>query len=135
MPRTGSRVRNYPGEPCRPCRCSFRPSCTTGGEDRSRLREACAPTGRKSRTGPLETRRKNHGLADTIRQTIATSHGEIAVETTSGDGMDVVFIHGNSPCRRVFRKQIHSPLFEEGRGPFFSFMMIRRIPDQRFVTA
>jgi hypothetical protein len=74
-------------------------------------------------------------MAETRRQTIATSHGAIAVETTSGYGIDVVLIHGNSPCRGVFRKQIDSPLFEEGRGPFFNFMMIRRILDLRLVTA
>ncbi|MGV6876425.1 alpha/beta fold hydrolase [Pseudochelatococcus sp. B33] len=47
----------------------------------------------------------------TTRRDIQTSHGMIAVET-KGQGFPVVFIHGNSACRQVFRKQIASPLLD-----------------------
>lgn len=49
-------------------------------------------------------------MYNTKRYDIATSHGLIAVETR-GDGYPVVFIHGNSGSREVFRKQMASPLF------------------------
>lgn len=45
------------------------------------------------------------------RLDIRTSHGRIAVET-KGRGFPVVFIHGNSACRQVFRKQMASPLLD-----------------------
>lgn len=45
------------------------------------------------------------------RLDIQTSHGRIAVET-KGRGFPVVFIHGNSACRQVFRKQMASPLLD-----------------------
>ena len=45
------------------------------------------------------------------RHDIQTSHGRIAVETR-GHGFPVVFIHGNSACRQVFRKQVASPFLE-----------------------
>ncbi|UZE46717.1 alpha/beta hydrolase [Rhodopseudomonas sp. P2A-2r] len=47
----------------------------------------------------------------TTQHKIQTSHGRIAVETR-GEGFPVVFIHGNSACREVFRKQISSPLLD-----------------------
>jgi len=47
-------------------------------------------------------------MQTTKRQDIETSHGRIAVES-KGQGEPVVFIHGNSACRQVFRKQLTSP--------------------------
>ena len=44
-------------------------------------------------------------------QNVQTSHGRIAVETR-GEGFPVIFIHGNSACQEVFRKQISSPLLD-----------------------
>jgi pimeloyl-ACP methyl ester carboxylesterase len=43
-------------------------------------------------------------------RTIATSHGSLAVEETSGGGIPVLLIHGNSFCRGVFRHQLQGPL-------------------------
>ncbi len=37
---------------------------------------------------------------------IATSHGEIAVAETAGTGMPVLFLHGNSAAKEVFRPQM-----------------------------
>ncbi|MER9316162.1 alpha/beta hydrolase [Mesorhizobium sp. M0659] len=48
-------------------------------------------------------------MQTTKRQDVETSHGRIAVES-KGQGEAVVFIHGNSACRQVFRKQLTSPL-------------------------
>jgi pimeloyl-ACP methyl ester carboxylesterase len=44
----------------------------------------------------------------TTRRKIQTSHGRIAVEAR-GEGFPLVFIHGNSACRQVFRKQMSCP--------------------------
>lgn len=46
---------------------------------------------------------------------IKTSHADIAVSETSGDGLPVLFIHGNSSCKEVFRKQLESPIGEAYR--------------------
>ena len=43
---------------------------------------------------------------------VTTSHGEIAVAQSSGKGMPVLFIHGNSSSKEAFRKQYDSPLGE-----------------------
>lgn len=50
-------------------------------------------------------------MQDTTSLTVQTSHGRIAVETR-GTGFPVVFIHGNSACRAVFKKQMTSPLLD-----------------------
>jgi pimeloyl-ACP methyl ester carboxylesterase len=41
---------------------------------------------------------------------VATHHGEIAVAQSSGTGLPVLFIHGNSSAKEVFRKQYESEL-------------------------
>lgn len=40
------------------------------------------------------------------RRTMSTSQAEIALLDSSGDGLPVVLIHGNSSCKEVFRHQI-----------------------------
>lgn len=47
----------------------------------------------------------------TPTQYVSTAHGKIAVQT-KGNGLPLLFLHGNSACRRVFDKQFHSPLFD-----------------------
>jgi pimeloyl-ACP methyl ester carboxylesterase len=42
--------------------------------------------------------------------TVATRHGEIAVAQSSGSGMPVLFIHGNSSAKEAFRKQYEGEL-------------------------
>jgi pimeloyl-ACP methyl ester carboxylesterase len=44
--------------------------------------------------------------------TLLTSHGSIAVEERGDSGLPVLFIHGNSASRGVFRHQLHSRLSE-----------------------
>ncbi|HVY18731.1 MAG TPA: alpha/beta hydrolase [Bauldia sp.] len=46
---------------------------------------------------------------------IKTSHADIAISETSGKGLPVLFIHGNSSCKEVFRSQLESPLGETYR--------------------
>lgn len=41
---------------------------------------------------------------------VSTSHGDIAVSETSGAGMPVVFLHGNSSSKEVFRDQLAGPI-------------------------
>jgi pimeloyl-ACP methyl ester carboxylesterase len=41
---------------------------------------------------------------------VTTSHASLAVEETAGTGMPVLFIHGNSFCRGIFRKQLQGRL-------------------------
>lgn len=41
---------------------------------------------------------------------IKTSHADIAFSETSGGGLPVLFIHGNSSCKEVFRRQLESPI-------------------------
>lgn len=43
------------------------------------------------------------------RRTIRTDFGDIAVLESSGTGMPVLMIHGNSSCKAVFRHQFESP--------------------------
>jgi pimeloyl-ACP methyl ester carboxylesterase len=49
------------------------------------------------------------------RHTVATSHGSLAVEESGAGGMVVLFIHGNSSSRAVFRKQLRARLAEKYR--------------------
>ncbi len=44
--------------------------------------------------------------------TVKTSHADIAVAETSGEGLPVVLIHGNSACKEVFNPQLESELGE-----------------------
>lgn len=51
-----------------------------------------------------------------IRQhSVATSHGTLAVEESGESGTTVLFIHGNSSCRGVFRNQMRGRLAENHR--------------------
>ena len=42
--------------------------------------------------------------------TVETSHDDISVVETSGTGLPIVLIHGNSSCKEVFVNQLNSPL-------------------------
>ena len=42
--------------------------------------------------------------------TVKTSHADIAVTETSGTGLPVLLIHGNSSCKEVFANQLNSPM-------------------------
>ncbi len=44
--------------------------------------------------------------------TVKTSHADIAVAETSGGGLPVLFIHGNSACKEVFGRQLEGELGE-----------------------
>jgi pimeloyl-ACP methyl ester carboxylesterase len=44
------------------------------------------------------------------KRTIQTSHGDIAVSETSGAGLPVLMIHGNSSCKEVYSKQLEGEL-------------------------
>jgi pimeloyl-ACP methyl ester carboxylesterase len=46
---------------------------------------------------------------------VKTSHAEIALSETSGDGLPIIFLHGNSSCKEVFRRQLESPLGDTNR--------------------
>lgn len=48
-------------------------------------------------------------------KTIETAHARIAVRETSGAGLPVVMIHGNSCCKEVFASQMDGPLGEAHR--------------------
>jgi pimeloyl-ACP methyl ester carboxylesterase len=54
-------------------------------------------------------------MVETITRKVDTSHCAIATEMTMGKGLDVVLIHGNSSCRAVFERQLHSELGEAYR--------------------
>lgn len=41
---------------------------------------------------------------------VETSHGAIALDETSGEGLPVLFLHGNSSSKAVFAKQLNSAL-------------------------
>ena len=43
-----------------------------------------------------------------LSRTISTSQGQMAFLENSGSGTPVVFIHGNSTCRDVFRHQFET---------------------------
>ena len=47
--------------------------------------------------------------------TVATTHADISVAQSSGRGMAVVFIHGNSSSKEAFRKQYEDKLGEKYR--------------------
>lgn len=46
----------------------------------------------------------------TTEKNVRTSHANIAVRETSGDGLAVLLIHGNSSCKEAFQKQLDSSL-------------------------
>lgn len=46
---------------------------------------------------------------------VNTSHADISVTQSSGTGMPIVFIHGNSGCKEVFAKQFASTLADKYR--------------------
>ncbi len=46
---------------------------------------------------------------------VRTSHADIAVAETSGEGLPVLFIHGNSSCKEALRKQYESVIGEKHR--------------------
>ncbi len=52
---------------------------------------------------------------------IVTLHGAIAVEESNQGRTPVVFLHGNSSCRRVFRHQLEMPLAANYRMIAFDF--------------
>jgi pimeloyl-ACP methyl ester carboxylesterase len=41
---------------------------------------------------------------------IKTSHADIAISETSGNGLPIVFLHGTSSCKEIFRHQLESSL-------------------------
>jgi pimeloyl-ACP methyl ester carboxylesterase len=41
---------------------------------------------------------------------VSTSHADIAISETSGKGLPVLLLHGNSSCKEVFRHQLNSDL-------------------------
>jgi pimeloyl-ACP methyl ester carboxylesterase len=41
---------------------------------------------------------------------VNTTHGDIAIDETSGGGLPVLFIHGNSICKEIFARQLNSDL-------------------------
>ncbi len=45
-------------------------------------------------------------------KTLVTSYADISVSETSGPGLPVVLIHGNSSCKEVFSDLLNSPLGE-----------------------
>jgi pimeloyl-ACP methyl ester carboxylesterase len=47
---------------------------------------------------------------DLSRKTVRTAMADIAVLESSGSGMPVLLIHGNSSCKEVFLRQLESPL-------------------------
>jgi len=46
------------------------------------------------------------------KQTVSTGHADIAVVESSGTGLPVLLIHGNSSCKEVFRGLYEGPLGE-----------------------
>ena len=46
---------------------------------------------------------------------VVTSHAEIAIAETSGEGLPVLLLHGNSSCKEAFRRQLDSSLGEAHR--------------------
>jgi pimeloyl-ACP methyl ester carboxylesterase len=45
-----------------------------------------------------------------VTKVFRTSHGDIAVSETSGKGLPLVLLHGNSSCKEVFRSLTDGPL-------------------------
>lgn len=50
----------------------------------------------------------SHGIESP--RLVDTSHGRLAFEDTGGCGTPLLLIHGNSSCRQVFARQLHSSL-------------------------
>jgi pimeloyl-ACP methyl ester carboxylesterase len=48
-----------------------------------------------------------------LTDTIATEAGDIAVVSTANAGPAVLFIHGNSSCKEVFRNQLSAPFAKD----------------------
>jgi len=48
-------------------------------------------------------------------RTISTSHADIAISETSGSGLPVLMLHGNSSCKEVFSKQLNSEVGDRFR--------------------
>lgn len=46
---------------------------------------------------------------------VRTTHADIAIAETGGDGMPVLFIHGNSNCKEALRKQYEGAIGEKYR--------------------
>lgn len=46
---------------------------------------------------------------------VDTSHGRLAYVDEGGSGPALLFIHGNSSCKRIFTHQLESPLFARHR--------------------
>ena len=44
------------------------------------------------------------------KRTIQTSHGDIAVSETTGKGLALLMLHGNSSCKEVFASQLNGEL-------------------------
>jgi pimeloyl-ACP methyl ester carboxylesterase len=42
--------------------------------------------------------------------TVWTSHADIAIRQTEGEGVPILLIHGNSSCKEAFREQFDGPL-------------------------
>jgi pimeloyl-ACP methyl ester carboxylesterase len=51
----------------------------------------------------------------TTNRKIQTGHADIAVSETSGGGLPIVLLHGNSSCKEVFRHQLESALGDTHR--------------------
>ena len=50
-----------------------------------------------------------------VTKVFKTSRGDIAVSETSGKGLPIVFLHGNSSCKEVFRGLTEGPLAKTHR--------------------
>jgi pimeloyl-ACP methyl ester carboxylesterase len=50
-----------------------------------------------------------------INRTISTSYAEIAISETSGSGLPLLMLHGNSSCKEVFSNQLNSEIGEKYR--------------------
>ena len=55
---------------------------------------------------PLATSDDGTGYNQRMHYIIDSSQGGIAIEETSSNGPVVLFIHGNSSCKEVFRQQL-----------------------------
>jgi len=48
-----------------------------------------------------------------MHQIIKTKHGNLAVEESTGRGTTILFIHGNSSCKEVFRNQMSGKIGQQ----------------------
>jgi pimeloyl-ACP methyl ester carboxylesterase len=64
-------------------------------------------------------------------RTVETRHGPIAIAESAGTGHPVLFIHGNSSCREVFRHQLGSALAGRYRMIAMDLPGHGRSPDAR----